>query len=121
MGNIASQVARPRYVVYVPAIEQELLRQDPLDDGTSGFERRKPGVLHSPTDGEVVMGALFARISKIPTRFFDRVAFVIFGQRDPAARTPTTIAGNGGHGGPGGQSPPYVPYSPDWDRQNRIK
>lgn len=54
-------------------------------------------------------------------RFADRLAFVIFGQRDPDARPPTVVPGNGSYGGSGGQIPPYVPYSRDWDPRHRIR
>lgn len=54
-------------------------------------------------------------------RLMDRVAFTIFGQRDPNSGVVDWLAGNGGHGGDGGQTPPYVPYNPDWDPKNRRK
>jgi hypothetical protein len=54
------------------------------------------------------------------SRLLDRVAFFLFGMRDPEARTPRVVPGNGTHGGSGGQSPPLVPYSRDWDPENRI-
>lgn len=55
------------------------------------------------------------------TRLLDRLAFIVFGQRDPGTTPPTWIPGNGTHGGQGGQTPPYVPYSRDWDPENRIR
>lgn len=55
------------------------------------------------------------------SRLFDRLSFIVFGQRDPEGRTPWFVPGNGGYGGGGGQVPPYVPYNPDWDPKNRIR
>lgn len=49
-------------------------------------------------------------------RALDRLAFMIFGARDPGSGNVTWIAGHGTHGSEGGQVPPYVPYNPDWDR-----
>jgi hypothetical protein len=53
-------------------------------------------------------------------RAFDRLAFVIFGQRDPNAKKVGWLPGSGGHGD-GGQAPPYVPYNPDWDPKLRKR
>lgn len=54
-------------------------------------------------------------------RTTDRLAFVVFGQRDPNSKTVAWLPGHGTHGGAGGQSPPYVPYNPDWDRRKHRK
>ena len=54
-------------------------------------------------------------------RLFDRMSFVIFGQRAPESRPVGWVPGNGSHGGEGGQTPPWVPYNPDWDPDNRIR
>lgn len=51
----------------------------------------------------------------------DGLAFTVFGQRHPDARTPTHVAGSGGHGSGGGQVPPLVPYAPDWQPDRRIR
>ena len=45
----------------------------------------------------------------------DRLAFTIFGQRDPDSKKVGWGPGQGTHGGAGGQTPPYVPYNPEWD------
>lgn len=54
-------------------------------------------------------------------RGFDRLAFIVFEQRDPNSGSVTWLPGHGSHGGAGGQTPPYVPYNPFWDpsRQRR--
>ncbi len=54
-------------------------------------------------------------------RALDRLAFTIFGQRDPNSKKVGWGPGQGTHGGAGGQTPPYVPYNPDWDPTKREK
>lgn len=54
-------------------------------------------------------------------RAFDRLAFIVFEERDPNSKTVGWLPGQGTHGGSGGQSPPYVPYNPDWDPRKREK
>ena len=48
-------------------------------------------------------------------RALDRLAFVVFKERDPDSSAVTWAPGQGTHGSEGGQVPPYVPYNPDWD------
>lgn len=57
----------------------------------------------------------------VVSRLLDRLAFLIFGQRDADARSVWFVPGNGGRGGSGGQVPPHVPYDPDWDPKNQIR
>jgi len=54
-------------------------------------------------------------------RVLDRLAFTIFGQRDPNSKKVGWGPGQGTHGGAGGQAPPYVPYNPDWDPTRRDR
>ena len=54
-------------------------------------------------------------------RALDRLAFTIFGQRDPNSKKVGWGPGQGTHGGAGGQTPPYVPYNPDWDPTRNKK
>lgn len=77
-----------------------------------------------PRDGLWLLFAAVAAVSLLAGLVLAVVAIrplgvVIFGQRDPDAKTVGWLPGNGGHGGPGGQAPPYVPYSPDWDPKRR--
>jgi hypothetical protein len=48
-------------------------------------------------------------------RALDRLAFIVFKERDPDSGEVNWLPGSGTHSGEGGQVPPYVPYNPDWD------
>lgn len=54
-------------------------------------------------------------------RGLDRLAFIIFEERDPNSKVVGWGPGQGTHGGAGGQVPPYVPYNPDWDPSRKRR
>lgn len=77
-----------------------------------------------PRDGLWVRFALAAAASLLAAVAMAVVAIrplgqIVFGQRDPGAKSFGWLPGHGSHGGTGGQTPPYVPYNPDWDPKNR--
>lgn len=65
------------------------------------------------------MRRVFRTIVRPFVRLFDRVAFIIFGQRAPSDGEQNRVPGVGGHG-TGNRVPPHVPYNPDWDPDRKI-
>ncbi len=73
------------------------------------------------TGALLILAGLLPWLARRTPGALQHLGFVIFGQRDPAARPVIWVPGAGGHGSGGGQVPPLVPYNPAWDPDRRIR